>query len=71
MNALSLKGDILKSSWVGAFHVIIHLENSDWYHCHDDEEVPAGSEVSLKAQVGLPIPTFPPVPYPHFVRAMK
>jgi len=68
MNALSLKGDLLKPHWVKNFQVIIHLESSDWYHCHDDEEVPAGSEISLKAQMGLPIPGCPPIPYPYFIK---
>jgi len=67
MKAIELKRDMLKPSWTNKFHVIIHVDDNNWYHCHDDEEVPAGSEVSLKAQVELPIPTGPQVPYPHFV----
>ena len=57
MNALELKRDILKKEWVNNFHMIIHIDEHSWYHCHDDEEVLAGSEISLKAQVGLPIST--------------
>ena len=68
MNALELKRTVLRETWLSSFRVIIHLSDKTWYHCHDDEEVPAGSEISLKAQVGLPIPTSPPIPYPYFVQ---
>jgi len=67
MKAIELKRDILLPSWVESFSVIIHVDAKNWYHCHDDEEVPSGSEISLKSQVGLPIPTCPQIPYPHFV----
>ena len=71
MKAIELKRDVLKPSWENNFRVIIHIDSDNWYHCHDDEEVPAGSEISLKAVIGLPIPTCPQVPYPHFVAVGK
>ena len=54
MKALSLKSDVLKPNWVNSFHLIIHIDNES-YHCHDNEEVPPNSEISLKAQFPLPI----------------
>jgi len=59
MKAIDLKRDILKSSWVKVFSVIIHINEKNWYHCHNDEEVPVGSKISLMADIGLPISTSP------------
>ena len=57
MNALSLKRDILKPDWVHNFSVMVHVDNQTWFHCHDDEEIKAGNEISLRARLPLPIPT--------------
>jgi len=66
MDALALKRDILKPEWAGSFHILIHTAEN-WYHCHDNEEVPAGSEISLKSRIGLPISGCPPTSFPHFI----
>ena len=57
MKAQELKRDLLKDNWLNNFHLIIHTDDKNWYHCHDDEEVPVNSDISLRAQLPLPIDT--------------
>lgn len=50
MTALEFKERILKPDYVGFFNVVVSVDD-DWYHCHDNEELPESS--LRRSQVGL------------------
>ena len=49
MTAIELKKEVLKEDFVNKFSVIVNM-NGDWYHLHNNEEVPIECTVSLKTR---------------------